>query len=336
MLLKEYKKIVITGTSGFLGGRVAKFLPSVYPAAQMLCTSRKATKKTELEVAGCTFIAGDLADKGFCQNLLQHADAIVHCAALSSPWGKYEDFEKANVQVTQNLLEAAVANGVKRFVFISTPSIYFDYTDRLNITEQDALPAHMVNAYAETKYQAEQQVLGANGPTLQTIALRPRAIIGAEDTVIFPRVIKAYQEKKLSILGNGNNLVDLTCVRNVIEAIVCALEAAAEATGIAYNITNDEPVKLWEQINYVLRQLGLQPVTRKLPYGLVKAFAAITELRYRWLHPEKEPPITRYGIGILAVSMTMDNSLARQKLGYKPVQTTKEGIDEFLAWYKQK
>jgi nucleoside-diphosphate-sugar epimerase len=334
-MLKDYRKIVITGTSGFLGGRLAKFLPTAYPEARVMCTSRKDSRQRELEQAGCTFVAGDLTDAAFCQQLLTQADAVVHCAALSSPWGKVADFEKANVVATHNLLQAAISNGLRRFVFISTPSVYFDYADRLHISEKDPLPSRMVNAYAATKLKAEQEVLAANGKGMETIALRPRAIIGAEDTVIFPRVLKAYQEKKLSIVGSGNNIVDLTCVRNVIEAVVCALEAGKDAMGLAYNITNDESVKLWEQVNYILTQLGLQPVTRRLPYALVKAFAWLTEQRYRYFHPQQEPPITKYGIGILAVSMTLDNSLAKEKLGYRPVQTTREGINEFIEWYRQ-
>ena len=333
--MEEYRKIVVTGTSGFLGARLAKFLPGAYPDARIVCTSRRDNKKTELELAGCTFVAGDLADREFCGRLLHDAGAVVHCAALSSPWGMVEDFERANVTATQNLLAAALQNRVRRLVFISTPSIYFDYTDRWQVSESHPLPATMVNAYAATKLKAERMVLAANGNGLETIALRPRAIIGAEDTVIFPRVLKAYREHKLRIIGAGTNTVDLTCARNVVEAIICSLNAPASALGLAYNITNGEPVILWKQVNYVLEQLGLKPVTRRLPYTLVMAAAWLTEQKHRWLRLDGEPPITQYGIGILAKSMTMDISLAKEKLGYKPVQTTREGLDEFIGWYTQ-
>ncbi len=333
--MKDYGKIVVTGTSGFLGARLAKFLPGAYPGARIACTSRSDSKKPELELAGCTFEAGDLTDQEFCGRLLHGAGAVVHCAALSSPWGMVEDFERANVTATQNLLAAALQNRVRRLVFISTPSIYFDYTHRWQVSESDPLPASMVNAYAATKLKAERMVLAANGNGLETIALRPRAIIGAEDTVVFPRVLKAYREHKLRIVGDGTNAADLTCVRNVIEAVICSLNAPSGALGLAYNITNGEPVMLWEQVNYVLEQLGLKPVTRRLPYALVMAAAWLTEQKHRWLRLDAEPAITQYGIGILAKSMTMDISLAREKLGYKPVQTTREGLDEFIAWYTQ-
>ncbi len=326
---------MVTGTSGFLGARLAKFLPTAYPDARIACTSRSDSKKPELELAGCTFVSGDLTDREFCGRLLHGADAVVHCAALSSPWGMVEDFERANVTATQNLLAAALQNRVRRLVFISTPSIYFDYTDRWQVSEKDPLPATMVNAYAATKLKAERMVLAANGNGLETIALRPRAIIGAEDTVIFPRVLKAYREHKLRIVGDGTNTADLTCARNVIEAVICSLNAPPGALGLAYNITNGEPVTLWEQVNYVLEQLGLKPVTRRLPYALVMAAAWLAEQKHRWLRLDGEPAITQYGIGILAKSMRMDISLAREKLGYRPVQTTREGLDEFIAWYTQ-
>ncbi|MDJ1468716.1 NAD-dependent epimerase/dehydratase family protein [Cytophagaceae bacterium DM2B3-1] len=332
--MRQYKKIVVTGTSGFLGSRVAKFLPTVFIGATILATSRKSDKKLALEQAGCIFIPGDLTDAAFCQQILAGADAVVHCAALSSPWGKREDFEKANVTVTQNLLQAAIAEKVSRFVFISTPSIYFNYTDRFLISEQEPLPSRMVNEYAATKLKAERLVLAANSDILETVALRPRAIIGAEDTVIFPRVLKAYQENKLVIIGSGTNKGDITCVRNVIEAIVCSLNAQKQVMGQAYNVSNDEPVVLWEVLNNLLQQLGLKPVTRKLPYWIVMTAAWITEQRYKWFKPNEEPPITQHGIGSLARSMTMDISLAKKNLGYKPVQSTQEGINEFIEWYK--
>lgn len=328
------KKILVTGASGFLGGRLLKHLAALYPSTVVTGTSRRADRKKEFEALGCFFIAGDLLDVLFCEEITKEADVVIHCAALSSPWGNINLFEEANVKATKNLLNASVSNKVKRFIFISTPSIYFDFTDRYNIKEEDPLPEKMVNHYAATKLEAEQFVLAMNGKGIETLALRPRAIIGAEDTVIFPRLIKAYKEGRLKIIGNGKTIADLTCVRNVIEAILCSMRAEKKALGQAYNITNGEPVVLWDKINHLLRALNFEPLHKKIPAGLVMTVAALMEWKAKLFSPDKEPTLTKYGIGVLTYSLTMNISKANTLLDYRPVQTTEEGLTEFIEWYK--
>lgn len=326
--------ILVTGASGFLGGRLAKFLPEAFPDHAIVGVSRSSAKAAELEAAGGTFIRGDVTDPYFCLDIMRNVSAIVHCAALSAPWGSYEAFEQANIITTQNLLNAALHHQVQRFVLIATPSVYFNFKNRRNVTEAEPLPSKMVNTYAATKLIAEQQTLALNGQGIQTVALRPRAIIGGEDTVIFPRLLKAYADNKLRIIGSGKNTVDLTCVRNVLEAVVCTLRAPEAAMGRSYNISNGEPVNLWEEINYVLSQLGYAPLRAKAPYGVMMALAWMLEQIQYLTNPAREPVLTRYSVAALSLSFSIDISLAQTHLGYRPVQSTREGINEFIAWYK--
>ena len=261
-------------------------------------------------------------------------DYVVHCAALSSPWGRYNDFYSANVEVTKNILEASVNNHVKKFVFISTPSIYFNFHDRFLVKESDPLPGKPVNYYAATKLLAEKHVLNANGNRIKTLALRPRAIVGAGDTVIFPRLLRAYHAGGLKIIGNGTNRCDLTCAGNVVEAIACSFNAGDEAFGRAFNISDGSPVILWQTINHLLHELELEPITKKIPESLAYFAARLIELKHKLLLDTSEPAITRYGLGALSKSLTMDISSARKYLNYQPIQTTEEGIKEFVEWYR--
>ncbi len=329
------KNIVVTGAAGFLGGRTAKFLAHYFPENTIIATSRRDFRKKELEQAGCQFMAGDLENADFCQKLTQNSAMVIHCAALSSPWGDYQTFYQSNVVATENLVKAAIKNNVSKFILISTPSIYFNYKDRWRVSEADPLPEKMVNHYAFTKLIAEKLVLDLNGNGIASIALRPRAIIGAEDAVIFPRVLEAYKQGKLKIVGNGENVVDLTCARNVIEAIICCINAPKSAYGQAYNITNDDSIKLWSALNLLLKGLNFEPPTKKIPVKIALLAASFAEWKNRTFSPDKEPTLTKYSIGILANNFTLDITKAKQNLNYRPVQSTLEGINEFVEWHKQ-
>ena len=329
-------KIVITGASGFLGGRVAAYFAENYPDAMIVATSRSQSKKQQLESKGCEYVSGDLTDIQFCKELTRDAKIVIHCAALSSPYGRYSLFHKSNVLATNCLVEASKTNKVEKFIFISTPSIYVNFKDRWDVRESDPLPTTIVNHYAYTKLKAEKYVLQQNNDEFASIALRPRAIIGAEDTVIFPRVFEAYRKGKLKIVGSGKNFCDLTCARNVIQAITCALNAPKHSYGQAYNITDGKAVDFWLTLNYALTSLNYHAVTKKVPKVIAMYDASVVEGFYKLFYPSKEPAMTKYGIAVLANNFTLNIEKARENLGYQPVQTTQEGIDEFIKWYKTK
>jgi nucleoside-diphosphate-sugar epimerase len=327
-------RMVVTGAAGFLGGRTVKFMAKHFCNHQIIATSRRDHRASEFITHQCEFIAGDLLNPDFCDQLTENTEIVVHCAALSAPFGKYSSFYQSNYIATKTLVDSSIKNGVKKFIFISTPSIYFNYKDRFNIKEFEILPSKLVNHYAATKLMAESYVLNANEKGIQTIALRPRAIIGAEDTVIFPRILEAYKKNKLKIIGNGQNYCDFTCVRNVIEAIICSIDAPASSYGLAYNITDGNPILFWNTLNYALTSLHLIPPSKKVPLSIALFAASIAEIKSKLFLNTKEPSITKYGVGILAKSMTLDISKAKKNLNYIPIMDTFEGINEYIQWYK--
>jgi nucleoside-diphosphate-sugar epimerase len=323
-------KVVVTGATGFLGFRtVEKLIEKGY---DIVATGRDKTKAEKLRSLGVSVETGSLEDKSFVENLLKGIDMVIHSAALSSPWGKYQDFYKANIVATENIISASKKNNIKRIVHISTPSIYFDYKDRFDVKE-DFLPDKFVNHYAATKYQAEKLMDKAFSEGIETISIRPRAIVGAGDTTIMPRLLKAQEAGKLKIVGDGKNIVDVTSVSNVIEAILLCMNAPKEALGKKYNINKGEPIPLWELIEKTFSKMNLVLSNKRVPFGVAYNLAKVLETMAKFTTDYREPVLTCYGVGILAKSMTMNIDKAKSLLGYKPIQTNMEAVDEFIGWW---
>jgi len=323
--------VLVTGATGFLGSRITEDLCHDTSITKVVAAGRKLSSVHLLEHAKLKYHLGDLSDLEYVKSVFKNEfDLVVNCASLSSPWGSYEEFYQANVRSQQNLVEISEKAGIYRYIYISTPGIYYNFKDRWEVKENDPLPKKPVNHYAATKLAAEQILESSR---LKYITLRPRALIGRGDTVIFPRLIRSYHEGRLKVVGAGDNIVDLTSVSNVVHSVKLAMHTGEQNCGEAYNICNGEPVKLWLAIEYTLSKFGFPPPAEKIPYSAAYAAAYLMEMK-AFLFGGKEPVFTRYSMGVLAKSMTMDITKAKNRLGYSPGQNTWEAIDEFAEWYK--
>src|SRR5687767_9007169 len=148
-------KALVTGATGFLGGALTRRLKSM--SWDVTALGRNPKKLDELESLDIKSEGIDLKDKSGLINACQDQEIVFHCAAFPSPWGNYEKFYQANVIGTQNVVQACQENKVQRLVYVSTPSIYFDYKSRMNVKETDPLPEPVSN-YAATKLLAEEEV----------------------------------------------------------------------------------------------------------------------------------------------------------------------------------
>jgi 2-alkyl-3-oxoalkanoate reductase len=324
-------KILVTGASGFIGGRFARC--ALQQGHGVRINGRRAEAVLPLREAGAEFVQGDLADPALAQQLCQGVEAVVHCAGAVGVWGDYAHFYQANVQVTENLIEACLQQGVRRLVHLSSPSVYFDGQAHVGLREEQ-LPRHFSDHYGQTKYLAEQRVFAAQARGLEVLALRPRFVTGAGDTSIFPRLINMQRKGRLWIIGSGLNRVDFTSMDNLNAALLSCLAVGEEALGRVYNISNGEPVPLWEVVNHVLRRLDLPPVTRHLPYALAYGAAALNEGICRLLPGRPEPSLFRLGVAVMARDFSLDISLARRYLGYEPRVSLWTALDEFCQWWQ--
>lgn len=327
-------KLVITGGTGFLGRHLV--WRAAAEGADVLFTGRNAKAAAEVirlapaPVRWQALAHGEAASEHALAEVARDADAIVHCAALSSPWGRYDDFHRANVASTAEVISASRACGIPRLIHISTPSLYFAFADQINIRE-DAEQPEPANDYVRTKRAAETLVKQAGLP--EVAILRPRALFGPWDQTLIPRILRVMSQGTMPVMRGGSIKLDLTYIDNAVEAVWLALTKPLPRPVNIYNVSNGEPRELLDLLNQMAREFGLPLRTRRVPWPLVEVVARGLELAAR-LGGGNEPPLTRYSAGVLAFSQTLDLSALRKELGWRPLVSIDEGISRHAEWWQ--
>lgn len=316
-------RVIVSGATGFLGGRLCALLAA--GGHEVIGLGRDAAKGNDLKRSGIRFVGVDLAapPEAAMVKGLGRADVFVHAAGLSSAWGPRGAFLRANVTGTRHALAMARAVGVRRFVFISSPSVGFRFADQAGIREDAPLPKP-VNAYAESKQIAEGDVLAATD--LSPLILRPRAIYGPGDVALLPRLIRAAGRGPLPLLRGGRAATNLTHIDDVARAITCAMQAPAEIGGRIYNVAGDEALPLRTIIEASAARAGIPVRWKRLPWPLALGAARMAEAVSLLRPGQPEPVITAYALGILAFTQTLDISAARRDLGFQPDIRFDEGL----------
>jgi len=324
---------VVSGATGFLGGRLVEILRQ--KDLPVIALGRNEVEGKRLQRLGATFVRTSLSDEAKLMAAIPAEAFIVHSAALSSSWGKYDDFYESNVKGTETLAKIARLKNALRFVHISTPSLYVTRGSQFDIRESAPLPGDPINDYAKTKLLAEEAVEAEVKAGLQAIILRPQGIFGPKDPSILPRLIRIAKKGFIPVIGKENVQIDLTHVDNVCEAIICAIHADPIHIGKTYNITNGDPVDQRLTLVSLLSRLGFPVREKKIPLFAAENMAKILETLYRVLSLPGEPLLTRYSVYALAFSRTLNIDAAKSDLHYIPKVTMEEGIEGYISWYKQ-
>jgi nucleoside-diphosphate-sugar epimerase len=322
--------ILVTGATGCLGGATARRLAEAGHA--VTGSGRDLAKGDALAADGVRFVPADLADRPTMETLAARHAVIIHAGGLSSAWGRREDFMRANVEPTRVLALAARDAG-SRLIFVSSPSIYFDFTDRTDIDSDAAPAAKQVNAYAESKLIAERLVREASKSGLDAAIIRPRAIFGANDTALMPRLLRAAARGRIPLIDGGRALIDMSYVDNVADVLIAAALHPTALHGRAYNVSNGEPISVADLMRAVVGGLGLK--VRFMPIGFSLAYAAAAAMEAAAnLRPSRpEPVLTRYTVGVLGKTQTLSIDRAKSELGWAPRVALRDGIERTLsAW----
>lgn len=327
------KKILVTGATGFLGKYLISELTSNGYNVVALGRNEKIGKS--LNDSNVEFVKCDLKDYEKLEKVISNVDGVIHAGALSTVWGKWDDFYSANVLGTENVVNACKKHSVSKLVYVSSPSIYTERRDRFNIDENDYDENNELNYYIKSKILSEKIVEDANKQGLNTTIVRPRGLFGIGDTSLIPRILRINKKFGVPLVNNGENIIDITCVENVAYALRLCLEKEI-SNGKIYNITNGEPTKFKEILENFMNDIGMEPKYLNLSQKAIYNVSAFIENTYKKFNILKEPPLTKYTAITLAYSQTLNIEKAIDELEYKPIMTLKEGIKKYAEDYRNK
>jgi len=262
-------KILVTGASGFVGGAFMRRFSS-RPGLTLHGIARRAVDLPNYQRIDLT--------RPF--DLPFEPDVVIHAAARASPWGTRRQYHEQNVVATRNVVDFCEKKGKPRLVYISSTAVFYREEHQFDLTETSPIGPRFVNEYAATKYRGETVVQSYRG---ESLILRPRAVFGPGDTVLFPRVLAAARKGVLPLFVGQTQPVmgDLIYIDTLCDYLPDAAQRAQVAE--SYNLTNGRPVEIQRLLLDVLDRLGVPRPKRQLSIASALRVATVLEWLYRLL-----------------------------------------------------
>jgi nucleoside-diphosphate-sugar epimerase len=325
---------LITGASGFLGGRLAqRLLQEGYPVR---CLVRASSDTSKLEQIGVQIAVGDLTRAASLARAVQGCNYVFHCGALVSDWATTGEIVQTNVAGTRSLLEASVDASVRRFIHFSTTDVY-GHPNAPAIDESFA-QARFRNWYAQTKLSAEAEVRRAErAHALEAVILRPATVYGPGSTDVVGEIARAIRARNMLLVDGGRAVAGLCYVDNLMDAALLALRHES-APGEAFNVSDGLGVTWKEFTDGLADGLGYAKVRWSLPYWLASGLGFSLEHGYRLLRKttglHTAPLLSRQAVQVLGSNQDFSNRKARELLGWEPRVDYSAGLEETLEWLR--
>lgn len=313
------KTVAITGATGFIGGQLVDYCCA--RGYRVLAFGRRAQPAMRSDVH---YTSWDITTPH--PRIAEHVDTVIHCAGSVGDWGTYAGMYAANVVGTENVL--AAFRDADQFIHISTASVYDPYAPKEYVTEDAPYARRYQNAYGVTKVLAERGVL--NSPNRNRIIVRPHAVYGPGDTTLLPRLLRARKLGRYLVLGDGTNVISVTHVTNLCDAIDLMMGAACD--GEIFNITDRRVDSINNILSTFVQALGLDAQLLHVPKALAVWGGIALEKMYAAVGASSPPLITSYAVGQLTSHYTLDISKAITLLGYAPQRDYVQGFRELGEW----
>jgi uncharacterized protein YbjT (DUF2867 family) len=247
--------VLVTGATGFIGPHVAHALRAREQPVRALV--RDPSRATRLAAWGVELASGDVTDPASLRAACEGVDCVVHLVAIIK--GSPQDFERVMSQGTRDLVAAAQDAGVRRFVLASALG--------LDERTKDAVP------YFAAKWEMERAVRDSG---LEHVIFRPSFVFGRDGGVLPTFVRLARLAPVTPIIGPGTQKLQPVWVEDLAEYYALAVSEPA-AAGRTFEIGGPDAVSwndFWEKLK---RTLGVRRPSIHMPFGLMRAQAALTE-----------------------------------------------------------
>ncbi len=284
--------VFVTGAGGFVGRTLlAKLIAAGHSATALLLEGESAEG---LDPAA-RLVRGDITQPASLRGVMDDHDAVVHLAGAVGYGQQWSRCVEVNVEGTRNIAEEAVRAGARRFVHMSSVSVYGRLPE-VALTE-DAPLLKTDDPYGDTKIDAEEVVrqVGGGG-TLQWTILRPTVIYGAGDDKFLPKLVQNLRSGSARIIGSGAATVDLVHVDDVV-AFIEALLSDARSHGEALNLADPDTCSWQELLGVVADELRVPRPSKRLPYHAALLVAGAMELVARLTG--RPPRLTRYAVRVV-------------------------------------
>ena len=314
-------KIFFTGGSGFVGQNMIPKLIQQGFAVYALTRSANAAQK--VGNVGATPVMDDLTSLSHNTiAALKACDLVIHAAAYMDFNYEKEKFYKINVEATENLLQLAEANKVKRFIYLSAAPVV-PGSPIINLSEHEASDTLPKDLYPKTKAIAEKAVLGANNARFTTISLRPPAIWGPNNhhmDELFDRI----KQGKWRWIGGGHQTLSTVHIDNLSAAVIAATQYGKG--GEAYFITDGDQRSMRTTFTALFEAYGLDAGKKEIPLGVASFLAKVFDLTWKLFGLKSRPPVPPLAIRLMAKEFSVVDAKAREELNYQNVISFAEGI----------
>lgn len=323
--------VLITGGTGFIGSRLA--LKCLEKGDQVKIIGQannpaEVENKALIETKGGQVILASVTDQKLLEKEVSGSEVVYHLAAAQHeanvPDQKFWD---VNVTGTQNVIEASIRAGVKRFVHGSTIGVY-GASLQGNIDEGS--PLEPDNIYGTTKREAEKLVLSYQ-TQLPVVIIRISETFGPGDRRLL-KLFKGIKKRIFFVIGNGQNLHHLIYVDDLIEGFFLA-GSVEQAVGKTIVLAGKDSLSTKEMTEAIAEVLGTAMPSFRLPLSPFLVLATVMEGVLKPLGIQ--PPLHRRRMDFFKKSFVFKQELAREILGFVPQVSFKQGAADTAKWYAE-
>lgn len=325
--------VLVTGASGFLGGRLAQILAGQSEQVTVLARSTSDLSHLAALVGrSIHVVTGSLTDSAALATAVEDATVIFHCAAASTDWARLSVYTESNVRGTEMLLEAARhAPHLRRFVHVSTTDVY-GYP-MVPCAETGAL-TDVGLPYNRTKILAEQTVWQeARASGLPVTVVRPATLYGPRGKAFVTDVAAWLRKHQMLFINGGRAAAGLLYVDDAVDAMIAASQTPA-AEGQAYNLSGGSGVTWKEYVSALARGLGCHLPWINLPFRTALEIAHVMEAPFHYSAVPGRPPLTRHAVFLLGRNQEFPAAKARAELAFRPKVALDDGIARCVDWLK--